>query len=82
LTFAVVDKTAVVTLVTGFVMEGYANKLGLAFDTKSNLRAWDERLAPRLYASAFETYPEVSIQTNDTRWFESQTGTVRQDMFG
>jgi len=37
LTFAVVDKTTVVTLATasflgGFVMEGYANKLGPAFD--------------------------------------------------
>jgi hypothetical protein len=59
-------------------MEGYANKPGLAFDTKSNLGAWDERLAPRLYASAIKAYLEASIQTNDTRRFESHTGAVRQ----
>ena len=63
LTFAVVDKTAVVTVMTasflgGFVMEEYANKLGPAFD----IGAWDEQLAPRLYVSAIETYLEVSIQ--------------------
>jgi hypothetical protein len=38
LTFAVVDKTAVAAFVTafflgGFVMDGYANKLSLAFDS-------------------------------------------------
>jgi hypothetical protein len=45
LTLAVVDKTAVATLVTAsffsvFMGEGYTNKLGFAFDTKSNLGAW------------------------------------------
>jgi hypothetical protein len=56
-------------------MKGYAHKLGLAFDTKANLGAGDERLALQFYVSAIDsTYLEVSVQTNDTRLFESQTG--------
>ena len=44
LTFAVVDRIVVATLVTasfleGFVMEGYVNKLGFTFNTKLNLGA-------------------------------------------
>ena len=44
-TFAVVERTAVVTLATdslvgGFVGEGYAKRLGRALETNSNFGAW------------------------------------------
>ena len=46
-TLAVVDKTAVATLATvsffgGFVDAGYAKMLGLAFETYSNLGAYQQ----------------------------------------
>jgi hypothetical protein len=49
-TLAVVDKTAVATLVNvsffgGFVDAGYAKTLGLAFETYSNLGACEQRIS-------------------------------------
>lgn len=79
LTLAVVDRTAVATFVIasflgGFVDDGYAKRLGLAADTKSNLGSYNTGLISVTWVKSEKNiaYLEVSIKPNDTCGFERQ----------
>ena len=80
-TLAVVDRTAVATLVKvsffgGFVDAGYAKTLGLAFETYSNLGTCEQRISSSVKNRKAANYFEITIEANDPSWRKRQAGTM------